>query len=103
MKIKGGELPADTGLLVFARRLGTDAPQSISAAVDARGRFAIEWLTAGDYELTVGLRLPAMDGGGPSSSRGVASKQIVRVTDNGELEVTLVYDLSAAAAPRGQQ
>jgi hypothetical protein len=70
--------------------------------VDARGRFSIEWLTAGDYEVTVGPRLPAMTGGGPSSTRGVTSKQIVRVIDNGELEVTLVYDLSATDVPGGQ-
>ncbi|HEX8068721.1 MAG TPA: carboxypeptidase regulatory-like domain-containing protein [Pyrinomonadaceae bacterium] len=90
---RAGELPAGARLLVAARKLGADAAHSTSSVeVDARGHFAIEWLTAGEYELTLSTRPAA--GGAP---RGVLGRQVVRVTDNGEVEVTLVYDPNAPA------
>jgi hypothetical protein len=66
-----------------------------SANVDARGRFVIEGLMSGEYELTVRAYTPAVQG----PSRFTAVKQTVQMTEGGEASVTIVYDLSKTTEP----
>ncbi len=92
--LKSSELPPGTPLFVLARR--TDAPAiTASTQVDARGSFILEWLAAGEYEVTVGARQPGANGG----VRMSAAHQTVRVSDNSTSNVTLVFDSEMKSKP----
>ncbi len=94
-KFKEGELLPGTRLFVLARRTGAEAATiTASSEVDARGSFALEWLAAGEYELTLGARQPGAAGG---NMRLSAARQTVRVADNATSDVTLVFELGAKA------
>jgi hypothetical protein len=91
VNVVNGTLPENVRLIVHARRQGSDTSQfRRPAEVDARGRFTIEGLAAGEYELALGswargpggeLRIPEV-------------RQSVTVGDNGETNVTMVVDLA---------
>jgi hypothetical protein len=92
-QFKGGELPPGTRLFVLARRAGTDAAAiATSTEVDARGSFVLEWLAAGEYELTLGARPP---GAASGDMRLSAARRTVRVADNSTSDVTLVFEPGA--------
>ncbi|MEP7271183.1 MAG: carboxypeptidase-like regulatory domain-containing protein [Acidobacteriota bacterium] len=81
----GGTLPLGTNLNVYAVALGANVTYS-SGQTDPRGKFSIEGLAPGQYELTAY----------PTTNRvqGTAVKQTV-VLGNGEtLKVTLTFTLS---------
>jgi len=90
------QIPDGGQLHVSVRRRGAgDSWRGDNGAeVDARGRFILEGLTAGEYELTTrGWIRPT-----PAAPQGVALpnvKQIVNVPEKGETSVTVVYDLNA--------
>ncbi|HYP01676.1 MAG TPA: carboxypeptidase-like regulatory domain-containing protein [Pyrinomonadaceae bacterium] len=90
------QLPEGAQLYVTKRRIGTEgtSPDNTSTLVDARGRFILEGLAAGEYELVLsGWVRPA-----PGAPRGTSlppSRQTISVPEKGEATVTLVYELSA--------
>lgn len=89
-------LPPEARLAVSARRLNTPAPAwgGHSGEVDERGRFLLDGLPAGDYELTVrGWIMSAP--GQPAAAQLPAVKQTVNVPDAGQISVTIIYDLGA--------
>lgn len=93
--LKSGELPTGTPLFVLARR--TDAPATTaSTEVDARGSFLLEWLAAGQYEVTVGARQAGAANGGVRLS---TTRQTVRVSDNSTSNVTLVFESGTKSEP----
>jgi hypothetical protein len=89
VNITGGTLAQGARLFVSARRTtATDGPPALRPVeVDTRGRFLIEGLMAGEYELQVNLFPPAHQNRPPV-------KQNITVGDGGEQQVTLVFDLS---------
>ncbi len=91
VRIEGGTLPPESRLFIRLHRTGDNGPQFFRPTeVDARGRFVIENLAAGEYQLMLMSY----------SSRGTGARgippvtQTVIVTDGIEAEVTLVVDLS---------
>ena len=89
-------LPGGARLQVRLRRRGAvRSPWGEQGVeVDARGRFVLNGLVAGEYELTAsGWIQPT-----PGAPRGVglpSASQTVNVPEKGEINVTLVYDLTA--------
>ena len=89
-------LPGGARLQVTLRRKGgANSPWGQQGVeVDARGRFVLNGLVAGEYELTAsGWIQPT-----PGAPQGVglpSANQTVNVPDKGEINVTLVYNLNA--------
>ncbi|MCA1613426.1 MAG: hypothetical protein LC800_04555, partial [Acidobacteria bacterium] len=99
VNVTGGQLPEGARLTVSSRRIGASSGGfGGGAEVDSRGRFSIEGLMTGEYELTVRafVRAPA---GGPAVPFP-SVKQTVNVLDSGEVSVTFVYDLSKSTEPK---
>ncbi len=91
VEFRGGPRPAGARLAVQARRAGTSQLMG-GSIVDELGRFVIESLSAGEYELHfMDYTLPDV----PEDKRRL-KKQTVNVPEGGELKVTIVYDASAA-------
>jgi hypothetical protein len=91
-----GVLPEGARVLVTARRAGaaeTGAAMN-NAEVDSRGRFTIEGLMGGEYELTVIARVILRQPGATPPRRMPTVRQTITVPDGGETSVTIVYDLS---------
>jgi hypothetical protein len=97
--LPGYELPQGVRLQISAIRLGpADEVKHLSAETDERGRFAIEGLISGEYELSAGsaysstsdVRLP----------RTVPIKQRVIVTNGSESTVNLVVKVIEKPKPQ---
>jgi protocatechuate 3,4-dioxygenase beta subunit len=88
VKVEGGQLPENARMIVSARRRGDAAasPSSRGAQVDARGRFLIEGMPSGEYELTLQAYIPG------AQRRFTPTRQNVTVINGTEAEVTLVFD-----------
>jgi hypothetical protein len=88
VRVIGGDLPPNARMSVSARREGGRPPYGYGM-VDARGRFALSNLLAGTYEvmLTVGPPQPRQRPMQPQ-------KQTVNVTDDGEVQVDFIIDLT---------
>jgi hypothetical protein len=100
IRIEGGQLTPNMRLRVVARRLDADGPMTASAAMDARGRFSVEGLLPGEYEVAVSLMIvtPPSPGIPPPPSQippRTLAKQNVTVSNGAETQVTLTVDLSA--------
>jgi len=99
VRVQGGELTSGTRLIISAGRLGADGMRR-STTPDARGRFSLEGLLPGEYEITVTTMsvTPSAPGAPPPpgirSSRTLAT-QNVTVANGVETEVTLVIDLAS--------
>jgi protocatechuate 3,4-dioxygenase beta subunit len=91
VKIENGPLPEGTQMYVSVRRRGETTPQRRGAQVDSRGRFVIEGMPSGEYELT--LQTFTMGAQPPRSFPTV--KQNVSVANGAESETTLTLDLNA--------
>ena len=89
VKVENGALPPSAHLVVGLSKVG-DANENMGGgtAVDARGRFLIEGLAAGTYELTVSAYVPEW------RQRPRTSKQLVTVTEGAATDVTLTIDLT---------
>jgi hypothetical protein len=86
-------LPTGARAMVSTRRVGATGMGGDRAEVDSRGHFVIENLLAGEYELTVVVFVPQQPGGGPPA-RPRPVHQTVSVTDGGETNITITYDLN---------
>lgn len=97
VKIEGGKLPLDAKISISVRRVDGPSQQSFPrVVVDPNGRFVIEDLSTGEYEISVHVRrAPSAPDGGSSSplARGVNKR--VSVTGGAESEVLLVVELIA--------
>jgi hypothetical protein len=76
-------------LYVSARRPSASEPTLPGAEVDARGRFVMEGMPPGEYQLRLGGNT------GRSNQRIPVVVQNVNVTNGVETQVTLVLDLTA--------
>lgn len=91
VKIEGGELPRSTHMYISIQTVGDGSERSYrSEQIDSRGRFYVEGLAAGKYE----VKLNAF---GPGVVTGTDEmKQEVSVTDNTVSEVVLTLKLKNA-------
>jgi hypothetical protein len=97
VSVTGGALPEGVRLSVSSRRVGASSPGFGGTEVDSRGRFAIEGLMAGEYELSLRAYVPGvLAAQGP---RFPTVRQTVSVLDTGEVSVTLVYDIGKTTEP----
>ena len=97
VSVTGGALPEGVRLSVSSRRVGASTAGFGGTEVDSRGRFTIEGLLAGEYELSLRAYVPGvLAAQGP---RFPTVRQTVSVLDTGEVSVTLVYDLSKTTEP----
>jgi protocatechuate 3,4-dioxygenase beta subunit len=96
VKVEGGENNAATMMFVNIRRAGTDQPLNMRTPTpDSRGRFVIDGLLPGEYELSLSFQTRTVTpvAGGPRIiSRNV--KQTVTVTNGMESQVTMLVDLN---------
>jgi protocatechuate 3,4-dioxygenase beta subunit len=92
VKIQGGELADDYAMSVYARRAGENTYTGFPVMVDARHRFAIEGLIAGEYELE--LQVISADYDGPPSPIAPVKHKVI-VPPAGATEVTLTLNLAA--------
>jgi hypothetical protein len=101
VQIVGGQLPKGWQLLAQAQRVGgggnaTGMNPSVSTVVDERGRFILEGLFSGDYELTISSHPMA-----PQNAAGgqipIATQQKVSVTNGAEVQVNIRFN------PTGKQ
>jgi protocatechuate 3,4-dioxygenase beta subunit len=93
IKFENGEPPENARVVASLKRAGSDGatPPLKYAQADARGRFVMEGLPTGEYEIIV----QAMGGRpGESFPRG-PFKQSVSVTNGVDSQVTFVIDLAA--------
>ena len=94
IKVENGPLP--TGARLMVRVVKPEDPSFMvrPGEVDARGRFAMEGVPAGSYDLYVNCFVPG------SRARQPSSKQAITVTEGSVSEVELVIDLDANASPK---
>ncbi|HLL15669.1 MAG TPA: carboxypeptidase-like regulatory domain-containing protein [Pyrinomonadaceae bacterium] len=94
------QLPEGAQIHVSMRRIGgvRSSSDNLSIEVDRRGRFIREGLAAGEYELTASGWVPPMPGASHGTGLPVV-RQTVTVPEKGEINVTLIYDLSAKPQP----
>ncbi len=97
VQVSGGSLPENVRFDVMARR--TDIPGSPMPAhgvrADARGRFLLEGLTTGIYEIRLTPFIP-LPTGGMRMTNWPQLKQTISVTSGTESQVTFVMDLNPA-------
>lgn len=99
VRVQGGEITPNTRLMIVAASLDSHGMRR-STIPDARGRFSIEGLLPGGYEITVSTMsfTPTAPGAPPPPSirsNRVLAKQNVTVANGVESEVILVIDLAA--------
>ena len=92
VKTEHGELPPTARISVWLNNSGTEGgrmqPQPMPpATVDSRGRFILEGVAAGTYEVNANVFLP-------EARRSFSAKQLVNVSDGVVSEVTLNIDLA---------
>jgi hypothetical protein len=92
VKIEGGELPDNLMMRVHALRPGEKTYPVSPVVVDARRRFVLEGLSAGEYDVEI-LVFPA-DRGDPDPKIAPV-KQRVTVPASGTVEITLTVNLAA--------
>jgi hypothetical protein len=93
VKVENGTLPPDGRLLVHVAKVGDSSPSGSGTEADARGRFLIDALAPGTYELTVFTSF--RDG----RQKPRIIKQMVTVNDDAPTDVLLTLDLAAPNSP----
>jgi hypothetical protein len=91
VKLENGPLPAGGRVMVWIRRMGETSSSLRPYNTDLRGRFLIEGVSAGDYELVVQANLPARQL--PSVTAPIT------VTDGQVSEVAVTLDLKPKPGP----
>jgi protocatechuate 3,4-dioxygenase beta subunit len=89
VSITGAAPPPNTRLIVYLRRAGGDSQFARTAEVDARGRFQLEGLPSGTYEVQA-------RGFAPGRLRFEGQPQQVFIADGSEQQVALTVALVAA-------
>ena len=94
IRVENGPLP--TGARLMIRLMKPEDPSFMvrPGEVDARGRFAVEGVPAGSYDLYANSFIPG------SRMRPPSSRQSITVTEGSVTEVELVIDLEAKPSPR---
>ena len=101
VKIAGGALPPNMRLFVHATHQGAQEPMEAhlfaasrdgSSPVDEKGRFLIEQLVAGTYELSLSVFVKNAPGQGETATEVEESRQTVVLTTGNESRVTLSFD-----------
>jgi hypothetical protein len=92
IKIENGILPTEARLMV--RLVKPEQASPMGSSVDARGRFALEGIPAGTYELWVNCYIPN------SRTRQPSTKQSVIVTEGAATELEVVLDLDPNLSPK---
>ena len=100
VQFEGGEPPDATMFLSLRRLEAGQQPGTISSVAvnkmpqppDSRGRFAIDGLFPGEYELSLSFQPKPVDGNPPMNLRPL--KQTVTVTNGVETQVTFVVALN---------
>ncbi|MBD0370983.1 MAG: hypothetical protein ICV60_09125 [Pyrinomonadaceae bacterium] len=100
VRFENGALPEGSRIFVTAERPGAGdggaQPVTVQARplaysqADARGRFILEGLSAGDYQVVVRAQFPLSNGGG----KLVTGKQSVTISNGMETEITVTLDLA---------
>jgi hypothetical protein len=89
IKVEGMDNPNDALRSIQLRRVGEHRPEPVNSLVDARGRFILEGIAPGEYELT------ATCYSSPPHRPLKSATQIVTVTNGAESEVTFVLKIDA--------
>ncbi len=97
VRVENGPLPPGGRMVVQVTKAGDQMALSRGAEVDARGRFLIEGLAAGSYELRAMAYSP--DWQQQRRRPAMSVKQIVNVVEGGTAEVTLTIDPNAPPIP----
>jgi Carboxypeptidase regulatory-like domain len=92
VKVEGGMLPEGSRLFVSCNRIDGKRVPMNPTFPDLRGRFTLEGLLPGEYEVSVTAMFTPVAGGPQSRPRFV--KQTVSVTNGTEAEVTLLINLN---------
>ena len=92
LNVVGGQLPAGMRFSGSLLRAGQPRMNARSFSVDARGRFAIEHVAAGEYEIQISV-FPAPGQQGPPLQIP-SVRQNVTTSGNGETTVNLTLDLT---------
>jgi hypothetical protein len=92
VKIEGGALLEASGIFITCRKVGNGAEAEIPVTTDLRGRFDIEGLLTGEYELSMTAAVTPVAGVSPSRPR--VAKKTVSIVNGKETEVTFVIDLN---------
>jgi hypothetical protein len=93
VNIEGGAQREASGILITCRKVGSVDPWSIQpVTTDLRGRFDIEGLLTGEYELSMTAAVTPVAGVPPPRPR--VAKQTVSIVNGKETEVTFVIDLN---------
>jgi hypothetical protein len=87
VQFRGGARPAGVTYVVQAMRPG-GLVAGEAAGLDSLGRFEIENLSAGEYELTLADWSPS------ATNRSPLARATVTVPPDGEVKVTMVYDMT---------
>jgi hypothetical protein len=97
LKFQGGQPAPEIRYRVVARRSENLEATAASTTVDGRGRFSLEGLVPGDYEITLTAMSVVPSSPGPAAparlSPGPLAKQNVSVSNGAEAEVTFVVEL----------
>jgi hypothetical protein len=96
VKVEGGSLPVDTMLYIGLQQENQGARLN-STQVDARGRFVITGVPAGNYEVTLqvlSLGPSPFPAGVPRSQR-----QPVSISDDSESQITFTLNLTPKVGP----
>jgi protocatechuate 3,4-dioxygenase beta subunit len=93
IKVEGGTLPEGIVFQVFAHKLNSSGPPVFTQPVQAddRGRFTLDGLVAGDYEIRVSPRRQSPAANQPLQIKPV--RQTVTVGHNSETDVTIVVNV----------
>jgi hypothetical protein len=96
VKIQGGKLPSDAKISISVRRVdGPDISSYRNIEVDPNGRFLIEALITGEYEISAHVFSAPLREGGDSNLRAKSVRKTTSVINGAESEVMLVVELIA--------
>ncbi|MGI9068778.1 MAG: hypothetical protein ACR2HX_20545 [Pyrinomonadaceae bacterium] len=93
IKVENGPLPTGARLLIRLVKPEDHSFMVRAGEVDARGRFSVEGVPSGSYELHATAYMPG------SRARPPSSRQPVTVTEGSVNEVEVVIDLDGNASP----
>ncbi|HLN99064.1 MAG TPA: carboxypeptidase-like regulatory domain-containing protein [Pyrinomonadaceae bacterium] len=91
INVENGPLPQGANLVVSIRKLEDTGSGYRTYRVDARGRFLIEGLAAGNYELYVTVNA--------AGRRSSPTKQLINVSEGAVINVDVTVDLKSSLEP----